>query len=84
MDDQLHKIAQDVASDIIGDNPDADVDYDVYIEELDGKLVGVIDMGDSFASAYVCDDGEWEQDFTYDPHDTISRILRKRTGGRMR
>lgn len=75
--DKLQAIAEGVAADIRGDHPEADVDYNMYIEDLDGVTTGVIDMGDSWSSVFVWGGGEWHMT-SEDAYVVETRILRKR------
>lgn len=61
----LRDRAEGIARDIGGMEPlegDApyDVSYDLYVEELDGTLFGVIDMGDLYHEVFTWQDGEWD------------------------
>lgn len=94
----LRDKAERVASDIGGMEPlgDEETDgegrydtsYDLYVEELDGTLFGVIDMGDLYKEAFVWVDGEWDyapvpethMATTY-PFTIVDRILKKRREG---
>lgn len=75
--------AKGVQSDIQGDFPEHDdTGYNLYVEDLDGEIVGVIDMGDLYCEVFMdCDDGTIDPDPSLDAHDTIERILRKRMQG---
>lgn len=78
MDQLLRGIADAAAKDIKLDFPQADVNYDLYVEELPGYgIVGVIDIGDLFKAAYA-----WERDHWHllnaDPVMLRDSIIRKR------
>lgn len=79
--DELTKIADAVASDISSDMPEhADnTDYDLWIEEMFGTIIGVIDMGDMYQGVYVWTGRGWEHDLTYgDPFYIVDKIIEKR------
>ena len=80
IEEQLRAIADAAASDIKGDHPEADVNYDMYIERFDNMLIGVIDMGDMWQEVYCWFIDHWEQSIHLgDPQDTINLILAKRS-----
>jgi len=81
IEEQLRAIADAAASDIKGDHPEADVNYDMYIERMNNLLIGVIDMGDQWQEVYIFFENHgWEQSiFMGDPHDVINLILAKRS-----
>jgi len=64
-DHALRAMADAAAADVKGDFPGSDVNYDLYVDEVNmrlwGKtrtwLIGVIDMGELFQAAFV-----WERD----------------------
>jgi hypothetical protein len=57
----LEHTAELYAKDIIGDYPDIDANYECYVYEIDGRLVGYIYMGDA---------GEWAFIDKFDQFDT--------------
>jgi hypothetical protein len=80
LQESLRKIAEDVAKDIKGDNPEADVNYDLYVDYIDGDAAGMIDMGEWFQRAYNRDPytGEWREDTLPNPVGVKNRILEER------
>ena len=84
--------AEGVARDISGmeliEGGEYDTSYDIYVEELEGTLFGVIDMGDLYHEVFTWQDGEWElalapagsiaTNYAFEVED---KILAKRRGG---
>jgi len=58
--DALLRRAEGVARDVSGDFPETDTAFDLYVEELNGTLFGVIDMGDAYHEVFEWRDGEWD------------------------
>lgn len=82
--DQLERRAESIISDIRGDMeadgraPEgADWGYNIWVERLNGKLWGLIDIGDLYQGTFSWADGRWEDDYT-DPHELQDEILRAR------
>jgi len=87
-EDKFDTLAEGIQLDVLGDNPDAPTEYDVWIEHLVLGIdrwpyakkvkVGVIDMGESFQGTYVYEDGKWEPESSLDPAVMIDRIIEER------
>jgi len=75
--DALEKMAENAAHDISGDFPDLETAYDLYIEDLDGRTYGVVNMGDAWQYVGVWENGAWEMHYE-DAYEVTERILRKR------
>jgi hypothetical protein len=79
MKNALEEIAEDAARDILSDNPEVDVTFETWIELIDGKFLGVIDMGELYGAVFTYDrsDCEWWLTF-HDVRDTIDTIITRR------
>lgn len=83
----LMAVADRISSDIGGDwdadgRGPIDTGYDLWVEELDGRRVGVIDMGDLYQGVYWYEGDSWDIAPGFgDPQDVIDRIIAKRESG---
>jgi len=81
----LREIADCAANDIERDHADLDVEYDMYVEQVDGfELVGVVDMGEAWQGAFEWDaiEGKWYEAMHLDPSQVRDRIIEARMSGR--
>lgn len=62
------------------DGHDWDTGYDLWIEWMDGRTVGVIDFGDLYQGTFIFDEGQWHDAMAEypSPSTLIDRIIRKR------
>lgn len=60
MDQALRALADAAAADIKLDFPGIDVNYDLYCDMVDGRWMGVVDMGEAFQAAFSWEADHWE------------------------